>query len=137
MISDLPPSEPAAAPEPRAADEVAWAEVLARWEDDEAHRGYLSRQPGLDGLAVAGRRYREALAARPGDPVAVRWREEILRRATMLGLAALPRTGPPRRASAVRRIATAVVLALVAAVVALLVARPGLQVFGAGQVPGR
>ena len=36
------------------ADDAAWAEVLRRWGDDEAHRDYLARHPGLEGLAHAG-----------------------------------------------------------------------------------
>ena len=80
---------------PTSADQ-AWAEVLARWDDEEAHRAFLERFADLDGLAEAGRRYREVLASRPGDAVATRWRDEILRRATAQGLAQLPRLGPPR-----------------------------------------
>jgi hypothetical protein len=75
-----------------AGDDDAWAEVVARWEDEAAHRAYLAARAGLDGLAAAGRRYRAALEERPGDPVAARWRDEVLRRATAVALAALPRT---------------------------------------------
>lgn len=71
---------------------AAWAEVLGRWGDDGAHRAFLDRCGDLDGLARAGGRYRDVLAARPGDPVALRWRDEVLRRATAAGLASLPRT---------------------------------------------
>lgn len=69
----------------------AWAEVLGRWEDDAAHRAFLDRFRDLEGLARAGGLYRDVLAARPGDPVALRWRDEVLRRATAAGLASLPR----------------------------------------------
>ncbi len=72
----------------------AWAEVLGRWEDDAAHRAFLDRFRDLDGLARAGGLYRDVLTARPGDPVALRLRDEILRRATVAGLASLPRTPP-------------------------------------------
>jgi hypothetical protein len=75
----------------------AWDEVLARWEDDEVHRAYLARFSDLDGLAQAGRRYREKLAERPGDPVAIRFRDEVVKRAAIQGLARLPRTQPPRK----------------------------------------
>ncbi len=77
----------------------AWAEVLGRWDDEGAHRAYLARFPDLEGLAVAGRRYRDALAARPGDPVAARFREEVLRRATaqaLMGVQRLPAREVPR-----------------------------------------
>jgi hypothetical protein len=88
-----------------AADEAAaWAEVEARWADPAAHRAYLDGRAGLagaaglDGLAVAGRRYRDALLSRPGDEVALAMKAEVLKRATVLGLAMLPRTAPPAAA---------------------------------------
>ncbi|HSN91904.1 MAG TPA: hypothetical protein VLS93_11805 [Anaeromyxobacteraceae bacterium] len=65
--------------------------MASRWEDEEAHRAYLARFSDLDGLAEAGRRYRSALESRPGDPVATRWREEVLKRATARALASMPR----------------------------------------------
>ncbi len=101
----------------QAAEEAAWAEVLRAWEDEARHRAYLARIRDLDGLAVAGRRYREVLAARPGDPIAARFRDEVLRRAVAQGLAALPReaSGPPRARLAVRVAAAAVVAALLVA----------------------
>ncbi len=76
-------------------EEEAWREVLARWDDDSSHREYLDRFSDLEGLALAGRRYRAALEARPGDAAAMRWREEVLKRAAVQGLAQLPRTRPP------------------------------------------
>jgi hypothetical protein len=77
----------------------AWAEVEAAWERDEVHRAYLARLAGLEGLARAGGRYREALAARPGDDVARRWRDEVIRRAAAAALASAPREVPaPLRA---------------------------------------
>lgn len=75
----------------------AWEGLLVRWEDEEAHRAYLARFPDLEGLARAGVRYREVLLARPSDPVALRWRDEVVRRATVQGLAQIPRTSPPRQ----------------------------------------
>jgi len=73
-------------------EEAAFAKVQERWDDDEAHQAFLSRFRELEGLARAGARYREVLAARPGDGPAARARDEILRRATALGLGELPRT---------------------------------------------
>ena len=107
-------------------DDAAWAGVVGRWEDEAAHRDYLARHPGLEGLARAGGRYRAALEARPGDPVALRWRDEVLRRATALALAQLPRTAPPRAAvaSGPRRVAVALAVLLALAVLAWL-ALPG------------
>lgn len=89
----------ASAPTPAGDDDAAWAEVVARWGDHEAHRAYLARFSDLDGLAVAGRRYRDVLEARPDDAVAARFRDEVLRRATARALAALPRSGPVHPAS--------------------------------------
>jgi hypothetical protein len=93
-----PAAEPAAV-DPAEAEARAWAEVQARWDDQAAHLAYLARFPDLDGLAAAGRRYRDALAARPGDAVALAMKAEVLKRATAVGLAMLPRTAPPRAAS--------------------------------------
>lgn len=78
------------------ADDDAWTAVLARWDDEEAHLAFLARFADLEGLAGAGRRYRQALSERPGDAVALRWRDEILKRATVQGLMQLPRTSAPR-----------------------------------------
>ena len=78
------------------ADGEAWAQLLSRWDDEEAHGAFLSRFGDLDGLAGAGWRYRQVLSERPGDAVALRWRDEILRRATAQGLSQLPRLSPPR-----------------------------------------
>lgn len=100
----------------------AWAEVLAAWDDEERHRAYLARFTDLDGLAVAGRRYREALLARPGDAIAARFRDEVVRRAVAQGLATLPRGVPAvARARSAARLA-AVALAAALAVAALLAA---------------
>jgi hypothetical protein len=96
--------------------EAAWAEVTARWADEEAHRAFLDRFGDLEGLADAGRRYRAALDARPGDAVAARWRDEVVKRATVLALARLPRTKPPRQLPPGPR--RALLLAFVAASVA-------------------
>jgi hypothetical protein len=76
-------------------EDLGWARVRAAWADDAAHRAWLAGFTDLDGLARAGRRYQAVLAAQPDDPVAVRWRAEILKRATAAGLASLPRTPPP------------------------------------------
>jgi hypothetical protein len=84
------PGAPALAVAPPAA-------VLAAWDDEAVHRAYLGRPMDLDGLALAGRRYRAVLAERPGDALAARFRDEVVKRAMVQGLAALPRTAPPRR----------------------------------------
>jgi hypothetical protein len=93
--------EPAAAPAP--SEEEAWAAVVAAWDDEAAHRAYLDRLADLEGLAVAGGRYRAVLRARPDDPVAPRRLDEIVKRATVVGLASLPRTAPAKAPRAVGR----------------------------------
>jgi hypothetical protein len=84
---------------------AAWAQVEARWGEPAAHQAYLARFPDLDGLTTAGRRYRDVLAARPGDAVALAMKAEILKRATVVGLAMLPRSAPPAAAGRWKRIA--------------------------------
>ncbi len=88
---------PGAPPLTPPSDEEAWSSVLGAWGDEAVHRAYLGRFTDLDGLAVAGGRYRAFLAERPQDPMALRMREELLRKATLLGLQSLPRSGAPRR----------------------------------------
>ncbi len=96
----------------------AWARVVAAWADEAAHGAYLARFHDLAGLAVAGRRYRDAATARPGDPVAARFRDEVLRRATVQGFALLPRSAPaPARSAALRRLLFVVAAALLVAAV--------------------
>jgi len=90
-----PPASPRPAPTADPSEPAAWAEVLSRWAEPSSHQAYLARFPDLDGLATAGRRYRDVLAARPGDAVALAMKGEILKRATVVGLAMLPRTAPP------------------------------------------
>lgn len=79
--------------------DARWAEVRARWGDEAAHRAFVDRYPDLAGLAEAGRRYKAILDAEPQDLVAARWRDEIVKRATVVALSQLPRTKPPRRVS--------------------------------------
>jgi hypothetical protein len=82
-----------------AGEEAAWAGLRARWGDEEAHRAFLAGANDLEALARAGARYRAVLAETPGDAAALRGRDEVLRKATVLGLAAVPRTAPPRPVS--------------------------------------
>jgi len=107
-----------------AAEAAAWAGVEASWGDPPAHRAYLDSFGDLEGLAAAGRRYRDVLSARPGDAVALAMKGEILKRATVLGLAMLPRTPPPRLGTGrARRIAVLVLAAWLASTLAYLVYR--------------
>jgi hypothetical protein len=117
----LAASDPAFATE-LVAEDAAWAEVLAGWDDEARHRAYLARFDDLDGLATAGGRYRAVLAERPGDAVAARFRDEVVRRAMAQGLASLPRSAPatPRARLAFRVAAGAVVAALFVAAAVML-----------------
>lgn len=122
MTSQLENASPAVEGAPArdvglSAEEAAWAEVLRAWDDEARHRTYLARFPDLEGLAVAGWRYREILAARPSDATAVRWRDEVVKRAMVQGLVSLPRTAAPPRAprTLVRAVVLAFALALGAA----------------------
>ena len=52
----------------------------------------IALRPGPSGSSTsAGGRYRAVLAERPGDPVAARFRDEVVRRALARALATLPR----------------------------------------------
>lgn len=107
---------PAPDREPDRAEADAWDGVLAAWEDDAVHGAYLSRFHDLEGLAVAGRRYRDVALSRPGDATAARWRDEVIRRATAQGFAQLPRSAPaPVRTAGLRRFLLALAAALLAA----------------------
>jgi hypothetical protein len=121
---ELAPDEPRDAV---AGEAEAWAEVLAAWGDEARHRAYLARFTDLEGLAVAGRRYRDVLLARPGDAVAARLRDEVIRRAMAQGLAALPRTAPAvaRPRTALRVAAFAIAASLAAAALLLAAAQLG------------
>ncbi len=101
-------------------EEEAWAEVLARWGDEGAHAAYLKRFNDLEGMAVAGGRYRAVLAQRPDDPVALRMRDEVVRKATVVGLATMPRTAPPRTPSVPRWVVVVLATSLGSALVWVL-----------------
>ncbi|ABC84087.1 hypothetical protein [Anaeromyxobacter dehalogenans] len=111
------PDAPEPAPDPveAEAEAEAWARVVEAWDDEGTHRAYLARFADLEGLALAGGRYRAVLAERPGDPIAARFRDEVVKRATIQGLASLPRTVPPRAGKLQRALVVAALLALGAA----------------------
>jgi hypothetical protein len=104
-----------------AAEAAAWAGVVRAWDDEAAHRAYLARFGDLEGLAIAGGRYRAVLEERPGDELARRFRDEVVKRATVAGLALMPRTRPPSALPRlVRLVAVGVVLGLVLTAALLL-----------------
>ena len=97
------------------AEERGWQELRARWPDEAAHRAWLAAFTDLEGLARAGQRYRAHLAEHPDDAVAQRWIAEVVKRATVHGLASLPRTKP---APTVPRWARRAIIALLGALLA-------------------
>lgn len=118
-----PPPDAAAAPDD-GGEAAAWAEVEAAWTDEARHRDYLARFHDLEGLAAAGGRYRAALAAHPADPIAARFRDEVVRRAVAHGLASLPRAAPEHgRWKAAVRVAAGVVIGGLLLAAVLMTAR--------------
>ena len=101
-------------------EDQAWAAVLAAWGDEAVHRAYLARFTDVEGLALAGGRYRAVLKERPGDAVAERMRQEIVKKATVYGLAALPRTQKPVASPGARRVRRFVALSLGSTIVFLV-----------------
>jgi hypothetical protein len=115
---DAPGAPAAAPPDP---EPEAWARVVAAWGDEKVHQEYLARFRDLEGLAVAGGRYRAVLDARPDDAVARRFRDEVVKRATAAGLALVPRTRLPAVAPrALKVVAVGLLVALLVAVLVLL-----------------
>ena len=115
MSTELHPDPALQPPVAPPSEEAAWAEVLAAWSDEAAHRRYLARFQSLEALPVAGSRYKAVLDERPDDVMALLMRGEIVKKATAYALAAVPRT-PPAMAKGTRRLRLA--LALVAGAVA-------------------
>lgn len=105
-------TSPIDAPPPDPGEEQAWAALRARWDDPQAHREFLLRSGDLGALARAGARYREVLQARPDDAMAAAGRDEVLRKATILGLAAVPRTVPAPVSPWVKRGLVAILVVL-------------------------
>ncbi len=116
-MNDVAP-EPGRTPD--AGEEAAWAELVSRWDDPLAHRAFLDRCHDLGALSQAGARYRAVLSRRPGDPEAAAGRDEVVRRATILGLASMPRTPVP--APAPRWVRPAVYVGVAVILLALAVA---------------
>jgi hypothetical protein len=49
---------------------VAWKDCETAWTDETAHDKFMELVVEQEAYAFAARRYRDALAARPGDPIA-------------------------------------------------------------------
>ncbi len=70
--------------------DAEWAALEARWDDPDAHRRILDRAEAAGDVASLGRRYKERLDRAPGDAIAVRARDELLKRATVRLMVARP-----------------------------------------------
>ncbi len=91
-------------PDAPSGEEQAWSQVVASWGDEAVHRAYLARFTDMDGFAAAGARYRAVLAERPEDATALRMREEVVKKASALALASLPRARRPQELRWARRL---------------------------------
>ena len=60
-----------------------WLSLLSSWGDDARHERLRAEAMSKDELAPLGRLYRLRLASFPGDPYAVRGRDEVLRLAVL------------------------------------------------------
>lgn len=95
--------------------ELAWQEVLAQWDEPQAHKRFLALADTLDRLADAGRRYR---AVRESDPArAERASKQV---DALLGIAvtkmsAVEKSPPPKARRRLDFIALGVSAALIAA----------------------
>jgi hypothetical protein len=92
--------------------DAAWAELLRHWDEEAVHRRLLDSACDLEALAEVGRRYRRKIEERPGDALALRFRDEVVERASVLALASLPRTPAPRTLPSSYRKAALVAIAL-------------------------
>jgi hypothetical protein len=105
MSEPADPTAPAAsAPSAPSEEEEAWTEVLASWGDEQVHRAYLARFTSLEAIAEAGGRYKAVLAEKPQDAMALRMRDELLKKATVIGLSTLPRMVRRETPVAVKRL---------------------------------
>jgi hypothetical protein len=105
MSEPADPTTPAApVPSAPSEEEEAWTQVLASWNDEQVHRAYQARFTDLEAIAVAGGRYRAVLAEKPQDAMALQMRDELLKKATVIGLSTLPRTVRRETPVAVKRL---------------------------------
>jgi hypothetical protein len=80
----------------RAGLDRAWRELLKRWEDPAAHDKLLARAQAEEALPQVARMYQIRLARNEADAMALRAREELLRRVTVSASAAVkPPGGAP------------------------------------------
>ncbi len=93
--------------------ESQWVALLGRWSEPDAHRAFIERA-GLEGqLAEAGRRYRARADA--GDAIAVRARDDVVRKAIALA------QGSVEKLKIVERRAGAIIALMVVGLIAIVV----------------
>lgn len=100
-----------------------WTSLESRWDDPDAHRRLLDRAAALDDLAALGRRYKERLDAHPGDAMAARARDELLKRATARLLVAPSRPAASRVSG--KNVLVAAALLTLAGLLVLWLLQPG------------
>lgn len=77
--------------------EALWRDVLDDWSNTARHDAFVKHCSAQGSLASAGRRYREALDARPDDAVARRMQERVVGMATVVLTARAPAPAPVTR----------------------------------------
>jgi hypothetical protein len=87
-----PAAAPGASPAPSEAlpadVEAQWSGLLARWQDANAHAQFVAFAGARGVLAEVGRRYR--VRADAGDAMALKGRDEVIRKAIQLAQLASP-----------------------------------------------
>jgi hypothetical protein len=73
-----------------------WLSLLASWGDDARHEALRAEAMDKGELAELGRLYRLRLAELPGDPYAVRGRDEVLRLAVLPSLTVRRKDASPQ-----------------------------------------
>src|SRR5690349_15643527 len=94
--------------------EHAWQRVLAEWDDERAHRAFLTLASAAGRLAEAGRRYRELAERDPAKAASAQAQIDRITGLALQGLASLKTDpAPQRRKYLVIGIAFAVMSAMV------------------------
>ena len=115
-VTDLPQDAPGSA-----ALEETWAKVVARWDDDEAHRKFISLAASLSQLPEAGKRYREARDRAP-SPEYRKVAESQLDRLFVTAMAVMQaaRTPPVEKKQTLRWVAFALMMLMILAATYLM-----------------
>jgi hypothetical protein len=103
--------------------QTAWIALLGRWGELDQHDALVVEALGKGEMPALGRLYRLYLSRVPADPLALRGREEVVRRASVPGLAAPSRQqteNPPWLVGLVVVMGMAVLIGFIVLVRALL-----------------